>query len=38
LFKTLQANGNVSGIEGIKKQQSFSKIPSWNGLLELMDQ
>ncbi|CAL4894357.1 unnamed protein product [Urochloa decumbens] len=34
----LKANGNFSGIEGIKKQQSFSKVPSWNGLLELMDQ
>lgn len=33
-----QANGNVSVIEGIKKKQSFSKVPSWNGLLELMDQ
>nr|CAB3464783.1 unnamed protein product [Digitaria exilis] len=34
----LKANGNVSFVEGIKKKQSFSKVPSWNGLLELMDQ
>ncbi|OEL31740.1 putative cysteine protease RD21B [Dichanthelium oligosanthes] len=34
----LRANGNFSGIEGIRGKQPFSKVPSWNGLLELMDQ
>ncbi|KAL6610463.1 hypothetical protein ACP70R_040432 [Stipagrostis hirtigluma subsp. patula] len=34
----LRANGNFSAVEGIRRKQSFSKIPSWNDLLELMDQ
>ncbi|KAJ1263567.1 hypothetical protein BS78_09G195800 [Paspalum vaginatum] len=32
------ANGSFSGMEGIRREQSFSKVPSWNGILELMDQ
>ncbi|KAL6841506.1 hypothetical protein ACP4OV_028649 [Aristida adscensionis] len=34
----LKATGNFSGIDGIMRKQSFSKVPSWNGLLELLDQ
>ncbi|KAM3405184.1 hypothetical protein ACQJBY_007963 [Aegilops geniculata] len=36
--RCLKGNGNFSSIEGIKRKQAFSKVPSWNGLLELLDQ
>ncbi|GJM89018.1 hypothetical protein PR202_ga05613 [Eleusine coracana subsp. coracana] len=34
----LKGNGNFSIIEEIGRKKSFSKVPSWSGLLELMDQ
>ncbi|KAG8068093.1 hypothetical protein GUJ93_ZPchr0005g14658 [Zizania palustris] len=30
-------NGNFSAMEGVSKKQSFSKAPSWDGLLQLLD-
>ncbi|XP_044974656.1 low-temperature-induced cysteine proteinase-like isoform X1 [Hordeum vulgare subsp. vulgare] len=36
--RCLKGNGNFSSIEGIKRKQAFSKVPSWNGLLELLGQ
>ncbi|KAM0881382.1 hypothetical protein ACQ4PT_032955 [Festuca glaucescens] len=36
--RCLKGNGNFSSIEGIKRKQAFSKVPSWNGLLELLEQ
>jgi hypothetical protein len=36
--RCLKGNGNFSSIEGSKRKQAFSKVPSWNGLLELLDQ
>ncbi|KQK05513.1 hypothetical protein BRADI_2g20460v3 [Brachypodium distachyon] len=35
--RCLKANGNISSVVGVKRKQAFSKVPYWNGLLELLD-